>query len=97
VKTRIINPMPSSTLAVAGSTVTLPCGVDSDPYHSVTWRWYHNSSLIAESREPGSAAVGQDGSLRLLSVTKADVGRFICDIDSTGGRDSSSGWLNVIG
>jgi hypothetical protein len=96
-KTRISVPVPSNTLAVSGSVVTLPCGVDSDPYYSIAWRWYHNSSLVTSVREPASVTVDDNGNLRLSAVTRADIGVFTCEVDSLGGQDSSSGWLYVIG
>lgn len=92
-KTRIVNPLPRETVAVAGSDVTLPCGVATDPYHSVQWTWYHNATLIVVPQ----LSLTQDGSLQLSSVTKQEAGEYTCDIESTGGQDSSSGQLHVIG
>jgi Immunoglobulin domain len=96
-KTRIVNPVPASTLAVWGSTVSLPCGVENDPFYNIEWRWYRNSSLVTTIRDPASVTIENDGSLRLSSVTKADIGAYRCDVDSTGGQDSSSGFLYIIG
>lgn len=95
-RTRIVKPV-STVSAVEGDRVTLSCVVDSDQRYTVTRRWFHNSSLINIHSASTEAVTDDDGSLVLLSVSKADAGFYMCMVESDGGRDNSTGWLHVIG
>jgi hypothetical protein len=93
VRTQIVKPVPAKTMAVDGTDIVLPCGVESDEFFKVTWSWYHNETLLLGASH---VSMEQDGSLRLHSVSRADVGTYTCKVESDGGHDSSSGWLDII-
>jgi len=85
-------PVPTVS-AVVGAHVTLSCTVQSDPHYILSWRWYHNSSLITHAASIDNVS----GSLVLSSLTKEDAGLYTCVVGSDGGHDNSSGWIHIIG
>ena len=98
VRTRIVQPPPPMTVAAFGTTVTLPCGIEKDAHQSATWQWKYNmTSFVVARRTIGMTLIGRDGSLKMSAVSKDDEGLYTCEVDSTGGDDSRSGLLKVLG
>ncbi|KAG8249764.1 Hemicentin-1 [Homalodisca vitripennis] len=80
--------LPSSTKALLGHTIQLPCPVlEGNP--SPSRQWYKDGVLLEE-------ASNSDGSLLLSNVTTEDAGQYQCVVSNVGGQDSISTTLNIL-
>lgn len=94
VRTQIVNP-PQTMSAIKGASVVVPCGVISDSDVVVTWMWFvHETEVLPDDPR---LTVGQDGSLHISSVRNADIGAYSCYVTSTGGNDTATAYITVIG
>lgn len=90
--------MVNKTVAVINDSTVLSCSVITDPYHTVHWYWSVNHTvLITTSSNDDGREIQPDGGLHLSRVSKSDGGIYTCHIVSSGGNDSSSTQLYVLG
>lgn len=99
VRTVIIRP-PLTQKVIKGSSAEFYCGVSNDPTVSVTWVWRHRSlqspnSVIITS--DARRTISEDGTLTIFGVNNNDIGNYTCDVYSTGGNDTKTVSLTVMG
>ena len=99
VRTQISRPPVDQTI-IKGATATFPCGVSHDPDIQVTWQWIHKSPftnlekvLLADER----LVIEADGTLKINGVFNEDIGNYTCNVFSSGGNDTRTVALKVIG
>jgi protein sidekick len=99
VRTQIIRP-PQDQRIIKGSTATFYCGVSHDPNIQVTWKWTHqmlHTETILEITSDGRRNIAADGTLTINGINNIDIGSYTCHVTSTGGNDTKSVSLTVIG
>lgn len=92
VRTQIIQP-PADTRVLLGHTATLQCKVSSDPSVKFYLDWTHNRQRIQTTQRIN---ILRDGTLEIQAVRAADVGRYECTVQSSGGNETRSAQLSVI-
>ncbi|XP_043206047.1 protein sidekick-like, partial [Amphibalanus amphitrite] len=92
VRTQIIQP-PVDSRVILGHVASLQCGTSVSPGVDVQVTWYHNARpLRASSR----IRLLEDGGLEIREARAADVGRYTCEVVSSGGNASRSAELVVV-
>nr|XP_054751006.1 uncharacterized protein LOC129256838 isoform X1 [Lytechinus pictus] len=86
-RTQMINP-PTDTRVEVGDQLFLPCSVTSDPVHHITFTWMTPRGLKV------IVGQGDDGSLRIDTVSEEDEGLYTCTAQSP--LDSVSASTSVV-
>ena len=91
VRTRISG-SPQNARVIKGSTTTIECKVTHDPSVTVQWLWSHGGSLTNDRWR-----IDNNGTLTITSVRNNDIGDYTCNVLSSGGNDSATATIQVIG
>ena len=67
-----------------------------DPNVTVYWFWFHKNIQIDPATDPRHQ-IHEEGSLEVWHVRSEDIGVYRCDVRSTGGNDTASANITVLG
>ena len=85
----LITKKPSSVIAEEGENVTLLCKASGLPIPTITWQ-----KPLGHLPRGRTAVI--DGNMTILSVTKKDLGAYVCSVKNLPGEDSALAVITVI-
>ena len=85
----LITKKPSSVIAEEGENVTLLCKASGLPIPTITWQ-----KPLGHLPRGRTAVI--DGNMTILSVTKKDIGAYVCSVKNLLGEDSALAVITVI-
>ena len=86
---------------IKSTVAVFTCGVSHDPNIVVTWTWSYQAMNQDQKQvivpDGYKKIIESDGTLKINQIHNNDIGNYTCDVISTGGNDSRTVTLQVIG
>ena len=86
---------------IKSTVAVFTCGVSHDPNIVVTWTWSYQAMNQDQKQvivpDGYKKIIESDGTLKINQINNNDIGNYTCDVISTGGNDSRTVTLKVIG